>query len=824
MYRLPVIIIIIIISTLGISISHAQTTRIYGKIIDAKTNQPVPFVNVFFKEKNIGTTSGFDGIFALETRYASDTIETSLVGYIPQKIKIKRNTYQEINIQLVPSMYALGEVVIQYDENPAEVLLKKVIKNKQKNDLKGLNAYQYEVYNKIEFDANNIKDRFKNSRLMRPFKFIFNNMDTSVINGKTYLPTMISEAISDVYYRKSPATSIEIIKGSKISGFQDESISQFLGDMYQKVNIYDNYIMLFEKNFVSPAANFGTLFYKYYLTDSTFIDNQWCFKIMFKPRRPQELTFTGEMWIHDTSFAVKEVDMRIMQDANINFINDIVVKQKYTLTDYGQWMLSKDQLIVDFNLVLDIKNTIGLYGTKTASYKNFVFNQPKPDKFYNVDSKIITLEEATQHKEDYWKTMRHDTLNKNEKGIYTMVDSVQAQPAYKTYVDIMRLLFTGYKRFGNLELGSYITLYSFNSNEGSRFKLNARSSNEFSKKLKLTGFVAYGTRDLTYKYGAGLLYVFDKSPRRAFTLSYKFDTEQLGQSEMAFKEDNFFASLLRRNPSNKLTLVRDYKSVLEYEWYIGFMNTLQINHREIFPVGNTSFEFNKPEGIVTKNRITTSEIELDTRFAKKEKFLTGAFNRTSLGTPYPVIEIKYVKGLANVFNSDYDYHKLQVGIKQWIYVGTFGWSKYIVEAGQIWEKLPYSLLKLHEGNETLSFDEFSFNLMNYYEFVSDRYVSAYFTHHFDGLFLNKIPLMRKLKWREVAYAKGVIGTLSKENRNFSVFPANQLYTLEQPYYEAGVGIENIFKILRVDGIWRLSHLDHPHISKFTMMLTVFFSF
>ncbi|MEI8204282.1 MAG: DUF5686 family protein [Bacteroidota bacterium] len=815
---------IILISILAMGTTHAQTTRIYGKIIDAKTNEPVPFVNVFFKEKNIGTTSSFEGIFALETKNASDTIETSLVGYIPQKIKIKRNTYQEINIQLVPSMYALNEVVIQYEENPAEVLLKKVIKNKEKNDIKGLDAYQYEVYNKIQFDANNITERFKNNRLLHPFKFIFNNMDTSIINGKTYLPAMISEAISDVYYRKSPKASIEIIKGSKISGLKDASISQFLGDMYQKVDIYDNYIMLFEKNFVSPAANFGTLFYKYYLTDSTFIDNQWCYKIMFKPRRPQELTFAGEMWIHDTSFAVKEVDMRIMKDVNINFINDIVVKQKYTLTNYGQWMLSKDQLIVDFNLVLNIKNTLGLYGTKTASYRDFVFNQPKPDKFYNVDSKIITEEDAMQRTDDYWKTMRHDTLNKNEKGIYAMVDSVQSTPIYNTYVNVLRILFTGYLHLGNIEIGNYVTMYSFNSNEGSRFRLSVRTSNDFSKKIKYSAYVAYGTRDLTYKYGGGLLYIFNKNPRRTLALNYKFDTEQLGESEMAFRTDNIAASLLRRNPSNKLTLVREYKSILENEWHIGFMNTLQINHREIFPLGKTAFEFNQADGINTKKNITTSEIELDTRFAKKEKFLTGAFNRTSLGTPFPVIEIKYVKGFSKVFNSDYDYHKLQIGIKQWIYVGTFGWSKYIIEAGQIWGKLPYSLLKLHEGNESLSFDEYSFNLMNYYEFVSDRYFSAYFTHHFDGLFLNKIPLMRKLKWREVAYAKGVIGTLSKENKNFSVFPANQLYTLEQPYYEAGVGIENIFKIIRVDGIWRLSHLDHPHTSKFSIMLTMVISF
>ncbi len=808
---------------LGLGICDAQVTKIYGKVTDAVTKEPLPFVNVFFKEKNFGTATDFYGVYSLETKIAGDTIETSIVGYLPQKVKIQRGKYQEINIHLQPSSYNLNPVEIKYDENPADVIMRKVLSKKDKNDINGLSSYQYEAYTKIQMDVNNIKDRLKRNRLLKPFNFIFDNMDTSTINGKTYLPALLSEVVSDVFYRKSPKSTIEIIKGSRISGIADESFTQLLGDLYQKVNVYDNYIMLFEKNFVSPAANFGSVFYKYYLTDSTYIQNQWCYKIMFKPRRKQELTFSGELWVHDTSFAIKKVDMRIANDANINFINDAKIKQSYTLTDFGQWMISNDQLIVDFNLVLDIKNTIGLYGTKTASFKNYVFNQPKPDKFYNVASKIIAEDEATERNETYWKSVRHDSLSKNEKGIYAMVDSVQSVPAYKNYVDIIRILFTGFKRFGNIEVGSYLTLYSYNKNEGSRFKLDVATSNLFSKKVKYNVYSAYGIKDQTLKYGGGLIYVFNKDVHRVLKANYKYDVEQLGESQMAFRQDNFFASILRRTPANKLTMVREYHAETDYTWFNGFSNTLQLTHRQMYPLGGTTFEINRSQFVEKKSLLTTSEVELDARLALKEKFLTGAFKRASLGTPFPVLEARFVKGFSNVFSSDYDYSKLQLLLHQWVNVGSFGWFKYIIEAGQIWGKLPYPLLKIHEGNEALSFDEYAFNLMNYYEFVSDRYVSAYVTHHFEGLFLNRIPLLRKLKWREVVYAKGVIGSLSKGNRSFSVFP-EYMSTVEKPYYEAGLGVENILKILRLDAVWRLSHLDHPKIAKFTILATIQFTF
>jgi hypothetical protein len=322
--------ILLIIIQLSIGSSYAQLTKITGKVTDSNTKKPLPFVNVQLMGTNIGCTTGFDGKFAIETKTNADSILISYIGYKSQKKKIKRQAYQNFKISLESSNFELTEVVIRPKENPAHIILRKVINNKSKNSKYKLDAYEYDIYNKIQIDANNITESFKKKRSLRPFQFIFENVDTSTINGKSYLPLLLTETVSKYIYRKNPNEEKETIIASRASGINNSSISTFLGNMYQKINIYENYIGLFNKNFVSPIANFGLRTYRYYLIDSATIDNHWCYKLMFKPRRKQELTFTGEIWITDSTWAVKQVDMKIT-DVNINFINAMSISQNFNL-------------------------------------------------------------------------------------------------------------------------------------------------------------------------------------------------------------------------------------------------------------------------------------------------------------------------------------------------------------------------------------------------------------------------------------------------------------------------------------------------------------
>lgn len=809
--------------------TFSQVTKIMGTVTDQTNGEPLPFVNIVFKGTNIGVTTGFDGTYSIETSTPGDSLIASFVGFKRQTKPVAKGRFQYINFAMLQENFELETVVIKAGENPAEIILRKIIQNKKHNDPDQYEAYQYEAYNKIQIDANNITDKFKKRRIFRDFDFIFDNVDTSTVNGKTYLPIFLSESLSEVYSKKNPKASIEIVKANKISGIENESVMQFLGDKFQHINIYDNYIGLFQKNFISPIANFGLNAYKYYLIDSTFFGNKWCYKIMFKPRQKQTLTFTGHFWVNDTSFAIKEVDMKIMDDANINFINDLVIHKEFDLIDGKYWLLTKDYIIGDLNIVDDEKSDlVGFFGSKTTTYRNFVINQPKDDDFYKAPVSVVVDETANEKPEEYWQEHRHEELTRDEKTIYYMVDTLKQIPRFNTYIDIIEMVTTGYYETGNFELGPYGSVLSFNAVEGARIRLGGRTSNKFSTKLMLYGHVAYGTLDKQWKYGGGFMYMLNKNPRRSFGGEFQYDLEQLGASQNAFREDFFLAFLFRRNPADKLSVVEGYKFYYEHEWFNGFTNTLNVIQRNLYPVGNNVFQFNgkdangNPE-ILTENAITSSEIRLDTRLAYKERFLMGEFERVSLGAKYPILEIRYGYGVPKLAGGDNEYHRLQLNVSHWFNTFNLGWSKWIVEAGRIWGVVPYPLLKLHEGNETYFFDEYSFNMMNYFEFVSDKYLSVYYTHHFDGYFFNRIPLFRKLKWREVAFAKGLVGGLDQANRDFSVFPQG-MYVLDKPYFEAGAGVENIFKILRVDAIWRLSYLDHPNISKFGIRFSLQFLF
>lgn len=792
--------------------SFAQVTRITGKVTDALTNEPIPFASVVFKGTTIGVSTNIDGVYTLETETPKDSLTAQFLGYIPVSLPLRKGqATQTINFLLKTNKVELKEATIYAGENPANIIIKKVIANRDKNNSDNLDSYQFESYNKLEFDLTNITDKFKNRKLFKPFAFIFDNIDSTTTNEKPFLPVFITETLSDRYLKNNPRDKREIIKASKISGMENETVTQFLGDMYQNINIYDNFLDLFGKKFVSPISNIGLIYYKYYLLDSLPIGDKYCYKIKFKPRRPEDLTFTGEIFIHDTTWAVKKVNMRASPKANINWVEDMAVVKEYEYIDNKMWMLTKDLLVIDFAAR---DNGLGFIGRKTTSYKNFVLNQPIPHEFLKGSQDIVVNEDASDKDSEFWNNSRHDSLNLREKKIYAMVDTIKTLPAYKTYLDFITLFVTGYKTAGKVDLGPYFTVYSFNSIEGSRFRVGGKTNTDFSPKLRFDGYVAYGTKDEEFKYSGGIRYFFTTKPRMGVGANYKHDVAQLGQSDNAFQDDNILASLFRRSASNKLTFTDTYKAYFEKEWLSGLSTRITAEHNEFTPLGELDYSYYTDDSkTIIRNKINTSDISAYFRFAYREKFVESKHGRVSLGSTYPVIQAIYTQGLKGVLNSDFDYQKFTVKVDDYLYFAPFGYLYYVVEGGQVFGKLPYPLLEVHRGNESYFYDYLSFNLMNYYEFVSDKYIALYGTHHFEGFFLDKIPLMKKLKWRELVSFRAIYGGISKKNLDLIVNPTFSGLS-KKPYMEAGFGIENILKIIRVDFVYRLSYLDNPDIAKF----------
>ncbi|MFN2422538.1 MAG: DUF5686 family protein [Cryomorphaceae bacterium] len=800
--------------------AFAQKTVITGSVKDAQTGEPLPFVNVAFKNSKVGTTSDIDGNFSIDTYYATDSLMASFMGYKPQAKKVNMDVSQEIHFKLEEGSVNLGEVVISGKdaENPAHVILRSIIQNKPINNRAKLDAYEYETYNKIQFDLNNLSEKFTKRRVFKDFDFIFDNIDST--SEKVSLPFFLTESLSDYYYRRKPRDRKEVIKGTHVSGINNESISQFLGEMYQDVNIYENSINIFGKNFTSPISSYALLFYKFYLVDSAFIDTKWCYKLDFLPRNENELVFEGHMWVNDTTYAVKEIDARILKSANINFVTDLQVKHEYDEVEREVWMLTKEKLIADFALV---NNETGFYGRKLTSYRNFVINEPRPDEFYSGAEFVTVQDSANDRSKDFWKGSRHEVISTNEQAIYDMVDSLKTNPRFTTYIDIVNFLIQGYKQVGPVEIGPMFTFISFNQVEGLRPKFGLRTSSDFSKDMILEGHVAYGFRDEEWKYRLGGRYMLNRNPRTIVGAFYSEELELVGQVPVFFPRDHWVQFFTVRNPQDRLMFNKELRAFIEREWFTGFSTTLEVKRQVLEPRGAWDFEQQTQfdpvaDALVTIPSITATEVSVAARFAYRENFVSGDFERISLGSKYPIVSAKFDLGVAGPFGGQYDYNRLTVNVSDKIRLGPFGNIAMELEAGKTWGDIPYPLQFIHAGDETIFYNSKAFNTMNFFEFVSDQYASLRTEYHMDGLFLNKIPLFKKLKWREVVGLNAIYGTLDLDNSNEFVLPARTFSLEEKPFAEAYVGIENIFRFVRIDAMWRLSYRDKINARNFGLFI------
>lgn len=779
---------------------------IKGKVYADGDKEAMPFVPVLLKGLNIGTQTDFDGNYVIKTDRLPDSIIAQYVGYKRMARPVnKKLTLQEINFPLSnEGGLALDEVVVTAGENPAHRIIRNCVKTKVKNNRENLSSYEYEAYNKLEFDLNRISKDVQNKKVLKPIAFVFDNVDSTFSGERPSLPFFIIESLSNFYYHKEPKRKKEVVIASKVTGIEDASISQVLGDMYQNVNVYENNILVLNKQMPSPISDNALFYYKFYLQDSAFEGNQYIYHLTFKPKRTQELSFTGNIWIADTTWGVKRLEMSLPKEANLNFINTANIIQEYTFTD-SVWFLQKDRLVIDF---APTKSATGFYGRKTTSYKNIKLNQEKELQFYDFADKIEVGEDALKKSDAFWDEHRHDSLTQREKKIFKMIDTIQSLPVYRTWVDIFYMFTSGYRKVNNFEIGPYYNLISYNRVEGPRFRFGGRTSEMFSKWYELNGYVAYGVQDDKWKYSLGFKSFLSKKPSRQIVgMQYRSDYEILGQSSNGFSQDNVLASFFRINPLTNLTRVAGTQAWYQREWFPGCITKVILIGRQFTPLGsNHYYKYTNDGSLKELENINTTEIRLNVRFAWKEKYVGEGFSRVSIGTTYPIVQINYAKSLQNAFKGLYDYQKVVLNVSDRLRITPIlGYTDFVLEGGKIWGSLPYPLMELHGGNETYLYDPMAFNMMNYYEFVSDQFVSFTMYHHFEGLFLNKVPLLRKLKWREVATFKTVWGTVREQNRKQLLFPSTLSALDKGPYAEASVGIENIFKVFRVDAFWRLNY-------------------
>lgn len=787
-------------------IASSQKTTVSGNVLDELTGTPLPFVKIRFQDSKIGTYTDTLGKYSIDTYYATDTLIFSFSGYVIKKIIIEKDTDQEINTTLQVLQSDFDAIYIKApDELPSTTLHKRIIANKPINDKKKLTAYEYEVYNKVQLDINNIGEKFKDRKTVKKVDVIIDYLD-SLEDGTHYLPVILSESISDFYFKTNPQKKKEVVKATRISGVENLDMNQFLGDMYVDVDLYNNYMYLFNKSFISPVANFARSFYKFYLEDSSFIDNQWCYKLRFTPKRTGDMTFQGDLWIHDTTYAVKKFTASIAPWVNINYVQNLYIEQEFEMVVPEVWMLKEEKMIADLKIAKK-SGIYGFFGRRYSSRTNFAINAKHPDEFYKSNSTVEIDQNGKTRSETYWKEVRHTPLSKQEQGVDDMIDTLNELRFFKLLKNTMYMASTGYYPLGKVELGSVFSLVTKNQAEGWRTALSLRTSNSFSRRVELGGRIAFGFMDERLKYGTSVRYNITPKKRGMLTAFYNYDLEQIGQSPTAATIGSTFGTLLRTGPLDKLTFVQ--KAGINLEKDVGKDIILYggMEWKEYTPLGIANYiRPNQISGIDdTINKIRTTELIARYRWAKDEEFVSGAFDRSSIRSKYPIISIQGIFGIKGFLNGNYAYQKIDLSIEQQLRIGFAGRIRYGINAGYIFGNAAYPFLKVHEGNESYWMQLSTFNKMNYFEFISDKYVSILVENHWDGLFLNRLPLLKKLKWRLVSTGRAVIGSISDRHTREMRIPNFTKTFGKTPYIEVALGIENILTVGRIDVFWRLTH-------------------
>ncbi|KGO95264.1 DUF5686 and carboxypeptidase-like regulatory domain-containing protein [Flavobacterium enshiense] len=814
---------LLILSFFIFYISMSAQTKVGGVIYD-ENNQPMSYANVYFKGSTEGIVSDENGRFYLQSDKTYKILVASFVGYKAVEITLTKSVDLDMKITIKPDNQ-LQEVKIYTGKtskknNPAIDILRKIWERKRKNGLYMFDQYQYDKYEKVEFDLNSIDSAFKANKIFEGMEFIFDRIDTSKVTGKAFLPIFINETLSEVYADNVKGKKKEIVKANKNSGLgTGDGVNTFIKDLYAEYDIYNNYLKFFDKDFVSPLSRTGINVYNYVLSDSAFIDNKWCYNIIFYPRRKNELTFKGDFWVNDSTFAIKKINMEASKSANINWVKEIYIEQEFDVLNDSVFLLKRDHMMSDFSFSKREKSK-GVYGKRTTLVKNHKFNIPKDDKFYKEEVDTYDSEVYTKP-DEYWEENRFESLSKNEKGIYGLLDTLNTIPKFKRFYNLATVLASGYIEMPKykFDYGPVYSTFGYNDVEGLRLRVGGRTYFGPNDPWRLQGFAAYGLKDDQFKYGISGKWLVNQKNRLILSAGHRRDVEQIGVSLTTTNDvlGRSFASssLFSTGTNNKLTSIN--LSMLSAEIEVAKNLTVEagLTYRTLKSASDQfSLDYYDENGTI-QSEVKQSEIELRVDYTPNRKTIGHGVERLLVDYNFPRVFVNYAHGFKGILDSDFDYRKLQFYYRQPVLIGGFGRLFTTMELGKIFNEVPLGLMGVVPGNQSWFQIDNTFSNLQYYEFLVDRYASFHLEHHFNGRLFSRVPLLRKLNWREIVGVKGVVGTVSDEN--IAINASGLEYRApENGYWEYHAGIGNIFKCFRLDFSWRGNYLNVPDANKFAV--------
>ncbi len=793
-----------------------QRGDLHGRVMNDFTKEPIPFASIYWKKAGFGVTSDSVGNFTLRLSHNMvDTIVVSYVGFA-NVYKPYRNTSKDTAaLELVMrDLKTVNTVEVKSKFNKGLRWWKAIVAHKAINNPYKYKNYAYELYNKMELDINNISRKyFTDKKLLKPFAFLLDNID-SVSDHKPFLPMYMTEALSDYYYSNDPHRIREEIKAAKTDGMKNESILQFIGGMNQKVNVYENFANALGKEFISPLSDVGDKYYNYKGADTQYISGQRYLHLLFTPKREGENTFSGDCWIHGGNWGIYRINLNISATANINYVNRLSIVQEFTLRPDSAWMFSKDKTVIDFAPFG--KEKLSFIARRTSTYKNVRVNDPSIELKLAANAQkeeVIVAENARDKDKDFWESQRHEDLSVNERKVYKMMDTIKTIPAFIQYTKVLTFIFDGHKKFGKVEIGPWYKWISGNQLEKLRMRFDLGTTEEFSKNLRLHGYIAYGFKDNAFKGRFDVTYKLPSDKGLTLFTSYTHDLDngRTRYNDEDITTDNIFSQLIRRQGiPQKFLGVDEVKLAVTKEWRSKFSVQPFITRTEY--VTYTPLPSTRSLLTGAQDHIVSSELGMRLRYAPGEKTFARHRKEIKLKSNLPVFEVRGAWGIQNLFNSDYQYFRLGASITQTARIPRWGKINYMIYGGKIFtdQSLPFMLLEMHPGNEIYYYNKQSFNLMNRFEYVSDRFVGINMEHNIEKKLLNLLPFMRKSNIRQFWNFKSVWGDLSNMSRGLNRIEYYNEYKLRSLrggfYNEIGTGFENIFKLLRIDFVWRQAPL------------------
>ena len=858
-----------LLSSVGVS------AQIKGVVTDSITNEPLLYATVQYEGKGVGTTTNGEGQYTVENRKGWTELTFSSIGYVTKKVKINANT-KILNVKLQPDDIILSEVVVKPQKekysrknNPAVEFMKKVIAHKKAQKLEENDYYQYQKYEKMKMSLNDVTPEKMEKGIYKKFSFFKDQVEVSPKTNKMILPVSIKETASKTVYRKSPKSEKTIIEGMNSTGIEEffntgDMLGTILTDVFSNINIYDDDIRLLQRRFVSPIGKGAITFYKYYLMDTIMVDKQECVHLTFVPQNPQDFGFTGHLYVaYDSTYAVKRCTMNLPKKTGVNFVENMDIVQEYEQMPDGNWVLTDDDMTVELKFVKGIQ---GLEVQRTTKYSDYKFDEIEP-RFFRLKGDVIKEANMLAKSDEYWAKVRQVPLTKKESTMDLFMNHIEQIPGFKYVIFGAKALIENFVETGSrkhpskFDFGPINTIITSNYVNGTRFRLSGMTTGNFDPHWSLSGYGAYGTRDKKWFYSGQVAYSFNKReyvlwefPKHYLAFKYTYDVMSPMDKYLATDKDNMFVGW-KWTTVDQMSYIRDATLTYELETNTGFSVNAMLRHRNDQPAGNLVYWKNNGDapGELTDltvdplepqtfkntrvNDITTTEIGLTLRYAPGETFVNTKQRRIPVSLDAPIFSISHTMGLKGVLGGEYNFNLTEASIRKRFWFGSWGKLDITARAGAQWNSVPVPLLNLPMANLSYitQLNE-SFNLINNMEFLNDRYASLALSYDLNGKLFNRIPLIKKLKWREMFRIRGLWGTLTDKNNPYKsndpdlfLFPMRNgvptSYVMgKTPYIEASVGIYNIFKLLHIEYVRRLTYTDIPGTQKGGirfMIITVF---